>query len=49
MKGCFPKDRFTIDLDGKTVTCPAGVTVPIRPATGRHAGAARFPKRGRRR
>jgi hypothetical protein len=26
VKGCFPKDRFTIDLDGKTVTCPAGVT-----------------------
>ena len=42
VKGCFPKDRFTIDLDGKTVTCPAGVTVPIRPATGRHAGAATF-------
>ena len=42
VKGCFPKDRFTIDPDGKTVTCPAGVTVPIRPATGRHAGAARF-------
>ena len=42
MKDHFPKDRFAIDLDGKTVTCPAGVTVPIRPATGRHAGAARF-------
>jgi hypothetical protein len=42
VKGCFPKDRFSIDLDGKTVTCPAGVTVPIRPAAGRHAGAARF-------
>ena len=42
VKGCFPKDRFTIDLDGETVTCPADVTVPIRPATGRHAGAARF-------
>jgi hypothetical protein len=42
VKGCFPKDCFTIDLDGKTVTCPAGVTVPIRPATGRHAGTARF-------
>jgi Transposase DDE domain/Transposase domain (DUF772) len=42
IKGHFPKDRFTIDLDGKTVTCPAGVTVPIRPATGRHAGTARF-------
>jgi hypothetical protein len=42
VKGCFPKDRFTIDLDSKAVTCPAGVTVPIRPATGRHAGTARF-------
>ena len=42
VKGCFPKDRFTIDLDAKTVTCPAGITVPIRPAAGRHAGAARF-------
>ena len=42
VKGCFPKDRFAIDLDGKTVTCPAGVTVPIRPGTGRHAGTARF-------
>jgi hypothetical protein len=42
VKGCFPKDRLAIDLDGKTVTCPAGVTVPIRPATGRHAGTARF-------
>jgi IS5 family transposase len=40
--GCFPKDRFRIDLDGNTVTCPAGITVPIRPATGRHAGTARF-------
>ena len=42
VKGCFPKDRFDIDLAGKTVTCPAGVTVPIRAATGRHAGTARF-------
>jgi hypothetical protein len=42
VKGHFPKDRFTIDLAGKTVTCPAGVTVPIRAATGRHAGTARF-------
>jgi hypothetical protein len=43
VKGCFPKDRFAIDLDGKTVTCPAGVTVPIR-ASGRdrHAGTASF-------
>jgi hypothetical protein len=42
VKGHFPKDRFTIDLDAKTVTCPAGITVSIRPGTGRHAGAARF-------
>jgi hypothetical protein len=42
VKGHFPKDRFTIDLAGKTVTCPAGVTVPIRAATGRHTGSARF-------
>jgi hypothetical protein len=42
VKGCFPKDHFTIDLGSKTVTCPAAVTVPIRPATGRHTGQARF-------
>src|SRR6266516_3856683 len=43
VKGCFPKDRFTIDLGDKTVTCPAGVTVPIRAAgRKRHAGTARF-------
>ncbi len=43
VKGHFPKDRFTIDLDGKTVTCPAGVTVPIRASgRGRHAGEAKF-------
>jgi Transposase DDE domain/Transposase domain (DUF772) len=43
VKGCFPKDRFAIDLTARTVTCPAGVTVPIR-ASGRkrHAGEARF-------
>jgi hypothetical protein len=43
VKGHFPKDRFAIDLDGKTVTCPAGITVPLR-ASGRdrHAGEARF-------
>ena len=27
---CFAKDRFDIDLDAETVTCPAGVTAPIR-------------------
>ena len=42
-KGHFPKDRFAIDLDAKTVTCPADITAPIR-ASGRdrHAGEARF-------
>ena len=43
VKDHFPKDRFAIDLDRKTVTCPAGVTVAIRArASGRHAGQARF-------
>jgi hypothetical protein len=28
----LPKDHFTIDLGAGTVTCPAHVTVPIRPA-----------------
>ena len=43
VNGCFPKDRFIIDLDARTVTCPAGVTVPIRARDrGRHAGTARF-------
>ena len=41
--GHFPQDRVDIDLHARTVTCPAGVTVPIR-ASGhkRHAGEARF-------
>lgn len=30
--GRFPKDRFTVDLDEGTVTCPNAVTVAIRPA-----------------
>jgi Transposase DDE domain/Transposase domain (DUF772) len=45
VKGHFPKDRFIIDLDAATVTCPAGVTVAIRARAGdgsRHAGTARF-------
>jgi hypothetical protein len=41
VKGHFPKDRFAIDLDAQTVTCPAGITVPIRTRE-RHAGQARF-------
>lgn len=31
--GRFTKDRFSIDLDGGTITCPNAVTVTIRPAT----------------
>ena len=31
--GRFTKERFTIDLDSGTVTCPNVVTVAIRPAT----------------
>ncbi len=41
--GHFPKDRFNIDLHARTVTCPAGVTAPIRVSRHkRHAGTARF-------
>ncbi|MGH9338799.1 MAG: transposase, partial [Acidobacteriota bacterium] len=29
--GHFTKDRFAIDLDAATVTCPSDLTVPIRP------------------
>lgn len=39
--GLFAKDRFTIDLDNDTVTCPATVTVTIRRA-GRGDGIAYF-------
>jgi Transposase DDE domain/Transposase domain (DUF772) len=43
VKGHFPKDRFAIDLGAQTVTCPAGITVPIKARTGgRHAGTAWF-------
>ena len=31
--GRFAKDRFSIDLDSGTVTCPNAVSVTIRPAT----------------
>ena len=41
-KGHFPKDRFSIDLQARTVTCPAGITAAIRARGGRHAGAACF-------
>ena len=29
--GLYPKHRFEIDLDTATVTCPAGLSAPIRP------------------
>mgnify|MGYP001564980216 FL=1 len=29
--GIFPKDRFQVDLDASTVTCPAGQRASIRP------------------
>jgi IS5 family transposase len=32
--GGFPKDRFVVDPDAGTVTCPADHTVTIRPARG---------------
>jgi Transposase DDE domain len=39
--GRFAKDQFRLDLQAGTVTCPARVTVPIRPAR-RGGGRARF-------
>ena len=39
--GRFAKDQFRIDLAAGTVTCPARVTVTIRPAR-RGGGRARF-------
>lgn len=38
--GHFPKDRFSIDLEAGTVTCPGEVTVPLRPRKGKGAAAA---------
>jgi hypothetical protein len=32
--GRFSKDAFTIDTEAGSVTCPAGVTVPLRPVAG---------------
>jgi hypothetical protein len=40
--GHYGKDSFTIDLDAKTVTCPAGVIAGIRAHGGRHAGTTEF-------
>jgi hypothetical protein len=40
-KGRFPKDRFTVDLDAQAVSCPAGQTAIITPAS-RGGGRASF-------
>lgn len=42
--GMFPKDQFDINLEAKTVTCPNGITIPIRPVRGdkKLAGKADF-------
>ncbi len=37
--GHFPKDRFSVDLRARTVTCPGKVTVPLRPRKGGEAAA----------
>ena len=39
--GRFAKDRFAIDTEAGTVTCPAGATAVIRPAAG-GGGTAKF-------
>jgi hypothetical protein len=39
--GHFGKDAFRVDLDARTVTCPAGVTVPVQP-TSEGGGIASF-------
>lgn len=40
--GLFAKDRFVIDLDTDTVTCPNAVTVTIRRAANGQRGIAHF-------
>jgi hypothetical protein len=42
IKGHYDKDRFTIDLDARTVSCPAGSVAGIRAHGGRHAETAEF-------
>jgi hypothetical protein len=42
VKGHYGKDSFAIDLDARTVTCPAGITTGIRAYGGPHAGIAEF-------
>jgi hypothetical protein len=47
--GMFTKDQFDINLQAQTVTCPNGVTIPIRPVRGnkKMAGQAEFGLRCR--
>jgi hypothetical protein len=42
--GMFPKDQFDIDLQAQTVTCPNGITIPIKPVRGnkKQTGKADF-------
>jgi hypothetical protein len=42
--GRFTKDQFDVDLHRQQITCPGGITTPIRPVRGhaRHAGKADF-------
>ncbi|HEV8557899.1 MAG TPA: IS1182 family transposase [Actinophytocola sp.] len=42
--GKFTKDQFDINLEARTVTCPNGITIPIRPVRGnkKQAGKAEF-------
>jgi len=40
--GLFGKDRFGVDLGTQAVTCPAGVTTPIRPARGGDGGGTAY-------
>jgi hypothetical protein len=40
VEGGFTADDFTIDHDAGQVTCPAGITRPVRPAGGVTFGAA---------
>ena len=47
VKGHFPKDRLAIDLDGQAVTCPAGITAPIRASGRRHPASQASYTKGR--
>ena len=42
LKGHYGKDSFTVDLEARTATCPAGIVAGIRAHGGRHVGTAEF-------